>query len=141
MDQLIEFIGNNFILSGIWIALAVTIVFGFINSSLSPVKAITTHDTTVLMNKEDAFVLDIRQSNEFKTGHILGAKQLKPEQINKADFSTLEKNKDKPIIVVCAMGMTAKKTAMQLIKAGFSQVSILRGGMNAWTTAGLPVSK
>lgn len=141
MEQIIEFLGNHVILSGIWMALAIMLLFSLINGAFSPVKALSTHDATLLMNKDDAFVLDIRQANEFKSGHILGAKQLKAEQINKADFASLEKNKDKPIIVVCAMGMTAKKTAMQLIKAGFPQVSILKGGMNAWTTAGLPVSK
>jgi rhodanese-related sulfurtransferase len=94
-----------------------------------------------LMNKDDALVLDIRPAAEFKKGHILGAKQLKPEQINKAEFTSLEKHKDKPIIVVCAMGMTAKRTATNLAKAGFSQVSILKGGMNVWQGASLPVAK
>ena len=57
------------------------------------------------------------------------------------DFSSLEKHKDKPIIVVCAAGINATKVANQLLKAGFSQVNLLKGGMNAWTTAGLPVVK
>jgi rhodanese-related sulfurtransferase len=37
--------------------------------------------------------------------------------------------------------MTATKVANQLLKAGFDKVNLLKGGMNAWTTAGLPVVK
>ena len=61
--------------------------------------------------------------------------------LQKANFSALEKYKDKPIIVVCAMGMSAKKVAGNLSKDGFQQVSVLKGGMASWQNANLPVSK
>jgi rhodanese-related sulfurtransferase len=141
MDQMIEFIGNNLILAGVWFGLVGFIIYSFVGAKFSAFKELGTHEATMLMNKDDALVLDIRPAAEFKKGHILGAKQLKPEQINKAEFTSLEKHKDKPIIVVCAMGMTAKRTATNLAKAGFSQVSILKGGMNVWQGASLPVAK
>ncbi|GAA0358325.1 rhodanese-like domain-containing protein [Bowmanella denitrificans] len=141
MQQFIEFIGNHYLLSSAWVALAVLLVYSLVSSKFSPVKELGTHDVTLLMNKQDALVLDIRSQNEFKKGHILGAKQIPAEKLNKGEFSALENNKDKPIIVVCAMGMTAKRTALQMLKAGFSQVSVLKGGMNAWQSANLPVAK
>lgn len=141
IEQLIEFVGNNPILSSIWVGLVVFIIYSFVSAKVSPVKELSTHETTLLINKEDAVVLDIRPAAEFKKGHILGSKQIKQEQINKAEFASLEKDKDKPIIVVCAMGMTSKKTASQLLKAGFEKVSVLKGGINAWQAASLPVSK
>jgi rhodanese-related sulfurtransferase len=141
MQQFIEFIGNHPYLATIWLVLFFWLVFSFINTHLSPVKDIGTHDATLLMNKQDAQVVDIRPAAEFKKGHILGAKQLSQEQVNKSEFKLLEKHKNKPIIVVCAMGMTARKAATQMLKAGFPQVTVLKGGMNAWTSAGLPVSK
>lgn len=141
MDQIIEFVSNHYILSGIWVALFVMLIYSYISSAMSPVKELNTHEATLLINKEDAVVIDIRQPAEFKKGHIIGAKQLKQEQVNKADFKTLEKSKDKPIIVVCAMGMTAKRTALQMLKAGFAKVTVLKGGMNAWQSANLPVVK
>ncbi|WP_100658061.1 rhodanese-like domain-containing protein [Alteromonas flava] len=141
MEQIIEFAGNNFILSAIWVALVVMLVYSFVNSAFSPVKEVSTHDATLQINKQDAVVLDIRPPAEFKKGHILGSRQLKPEEVRAADFGKLEKYKDKPIIVACAMGHSARKTALQLVKAGFPQVSVLKGGINAWTGAGLPVSK
>lgn len=141
MQQFIEFIGNHPYLATIWLVLFFWLVFSYINTHLSPVKDIGTHDATLLINKEDAQVVDIRPAAEFKKGHILGARQLSQEQVNKSDFASLEKHKNKPIIVVCAMGMTARKAATQLLKSGFSKVSVLKGGMNAWTTAGLPVTR
>lgn len=141
MDQFIEFVGNHYILSSAWVALAVMLVYSFVSNQFSPVKELSTHDATQLINKQDAIVLDIRPPAEFKKGHILGARQLKQENINQGDFKALEKSKDKPIIVVCAMGMTSKRTAMQMLKAGFAQVTVLKGGMNAWQGASLPVTK
>ena len=141
MDQLIEFAGNNAFLSSIWVVLVVWLVYSFVNSAFSPVKELSTHDATLQINKQDAMVLDIRPPADFKKGHILGARQLKPEEIREGQFTKLEKQKGKPIIVTCAMGHSARKTALQLTKAGFPQVSTLKGGMNAWTGAGLPVSK
>lgn len=141
MDQFIEFVGNHPILSAAWVGILVLIIYSFVSSSLSSLKELSTHDATLLMNKEDAYILDIRPAAEYKKGHILGAKQLKSEQITKGEFTSLEKSKDKPIIVVCAMGMTAKRTASQMQKAGFSQVSVLKGGMNSWQGANLPVTK
>jgi rhodanese-related sulfurtransferase len=96
---------------------------------------------TFLMNREDGVVIDIRNEKEFKTSHILDAKHLPAEKVTNNDFASLEKDKDKPIIVVCTAGMSASKVASQLMKAGFSQVNLLKGGMNAWVSAGLPVAK
>lgn len=141
MEQFIEFVGNHYILSTLWIVIVVLIIYSFASGALSAIKELNPQEATLLMNKEDAYVLDIRPAAEYKKGHILGAKQIKTELVNKADFSPLEKYKDKPIIVACAMGMNAKRTASQMHKAGFSQVSVLKGGMNAWQGANLPVTK
>ncbi|MEP0177011.1 MAG: rhodanese-like domain-containing protein [Paraglaciecola sp.] len=141
MDQLIEFVTNHYILSGLFAAISVALVYSIIAGQLSSVKDLGTHEATLLMNKEDAYILDIRSVAEFKKGHVLGSKQIKADLVNKADFSPLEKLKDKPIIVICAMGMTSKRTAAQMLKAGFENVVTLKGGFNAWQSANLPITK
>ena len=141
MEQYVEFIGNHPILATVWVVLFLWLIFSVINSHFSPIKELGTHEATMLMNRSDAVMLDIRAPAEFKKGHILGAKTLSQEQVNKADFKSLEKFKSKPIIVVCAMGVSARRTATQMLKAGFSQVSVLKGGMNTWNSEGLPVKK
>ncbi len=141
MQQLVEFIGNHPYLATVWVVLVVLLIYSYIEGFLSPLQQVSTHEATRLMNKEDAVVLDIRASGEFKKGHILGATHLAAEAVSSADFSKLEKFKDKPIIVVCPMGMTAKRTATQLLKAGFAKVSILKGGMSTWQSENLPIKK
>lgn len=141
MDQMVEFVTNHYILSGLFAALLAALIYTTVASQLSSIKELSTHEATLLMNKEDAYILDIRPTADFKKGHILGSKQIKPELITKGDFSPLEKFKDKPIIVVCAMGMTSKRTASQMLKAGFDKVVILKGGINAWQAASLPLNK
>jgi rhodanese-related sulfurtransferase len=108
---------------------------------MSPIKQLNSQELTFIVNKEQGIVIDIRSDKEFKTSSIIDAKHLPNDKVKNNDFSSLEKYKDKPIIVVCAAGMTANKVANQLLKAGFDKVNLLKGGMNAWTTAGLPVVK
>ncbi|WP_334060259.1 rhodanese-like domain-containing protein [Alteromonas sp. S005] len=141
MDQLVEFASNNIILAGIWVALIAMLIFSYISAWTSSVKELSTHEATVLMNKDDAIVLDTRPVKEFKAGHILGARQIKPEEVREKNFKKLENSKDKPIIVVCAMGNQARGTANAMLKDGFANVNVLKGGMNAWQSASLPVSK
>jgi rhodanese-related sulfurtransferase len=141
MDQAIEFATNHYILSAVFVALVIALIFSFFAGALSALKEISTHEATLLMNKEDALVLDIRPAADFKKGHILGARQVKSELLSKGDFSSLEKHKATPIIVVCNMGVSAKGTASKLLKAGFEKVTVLKGGMNAWQGANLPTTK
>jgi len=141
MEQFTTFLAAHPMLSAAWVGIAIAIIFTSIRIKMSPIKQLNNQELTFLVNKEEALVLDIRGEKEFKASHILDAKHLASDKVSNNDFTSLEKHKDKPIIVVCAAGMTATKVANQLLKSGFAQVNLLKGGMNAWTGAGLPVVK
>jgi rhodanese-related sulfurtransferase len=141
MEQFITFVSNNGMLSAVWVALVVMIIISTIKINMSPVKQISPQDLTFLMNREQGVALDIRSEKDFNTSHILDAISLSTEKINKNGFTSLEKHKENPIIVVCSAGVSAVKTANDLHKKGFARVNVLKGGMNAWISAGLPVSK
>jgi rhodanese-related sulfurtransferase len=140
MEQLITFAGNNGMLSAVWVALVVMIIVTTIKMKMSPIKQISPQELTFLINREEGVTLDIRKEKEYKTAHILDAISLPNEKITENGFTSLEKYKDKPIIVICAAGMSAVPIANKLFKSGFSKVSVLKGGMNSWTGAGLPVT-
>jgi rhodanese-related sulfurtransferase len=140
MEQFITFASNNAVLSAVWVALVVMIIVTTIKIQMSPVKQISPQDLTLLMNREQGVALDIRSEKDFKANHILEAISLSTEKINKNGFTSLEKHKENPIIVVCSAGVSAVKTANDLHKQGYARVSVLKGGMNAWTGAGLPVT-
>lgn len=141
MEQFITFVSNNGMLSAVWVALVVMIIVTTVKINLSPVKQISSQDLTFLMNREQGVALDIRSEKDFNAGHILDAINLSNEKITKNGFVSLEKHKQNPIIVVCSAGLSAVKIANDLHKAGFARVSVLKGGMGAWTGAGLPVTK
>jgi len=141
MEQFITFASNNGMLSAVWVALVVMIIVTTIKIQMSPVKQISPQDLTFLMNREQGVALDTRTEKEFNANHILDSVGLSDEKIKKNGFASLEKYKENPIIVVCSAGISAVKVANDMYKAGFSRVSILKGGMGAWTGAGLPVTK
>lgn len=93
-----------------------------------------------MMNEDNATVLDIRTSEAYSDGHIVGAINV-PASDLKEKIDTLEKHKNNLVIVVCARGHEANAAMMLLRKAGFSALRILVGGMGAWKEAELPVTK
>ena len=101
--------------------------------------AVGTLEATQLINK-GAVVLDVRGTDEFAGGHIAGARNVPLAQLSER-LGEVAKNKDTPVIVVCASGARSASAATQLRKAGHTQVFNLQGGLGAWQTAGLPLGK
>ncbi|MBA6328698.1 rhodanese-like domain-containing protein [Colwellia sp. MB02u-6] len=141
MDQLITFAMSQSLLSTIWLFIVLMIIVMTVRIQMSPIKQLSTQQMTFLINRESGVVVDSRSEKDFKAGHIVDALHLGNDKVSKNEFSSLEKHKDNPIIIVCSAGMSAGKVASQLAKAGFTRVSLLKGGMNAWLSAGLPVTK
>lgn len=141
MAQFVDFVGNHYILSSAWVALFFILVFSQLKAMTSAIKALSPQLLTQKVNRQDGVIVDIRPKAEFDKGHIAGAVHLPLEKIQKNDLAKLEKNKSNPIIVVCNAGLSAQGAAKSILNAGFSEVSILQGGMNTWYGANLPVSK
>ncbi len=82
-------------------------------------------------------VIDVRQPDEFRTGHITGAKLIPLNEIHKR---MKELSKGREIVCVCASGSRSNSAAKALAKEGFT-VFDMQGGMLAWRRAKLPVQK
>jgi rhodanese-related sulfurtransferase len=82
-------------------------------------------------------VLDVRQPAEWRHGHIRGSQNLPVLHLKR---QTAGLPRDKTIVTVCASGHRSAAAARTLQRAGY-QVENLKGGMHAWTKAGLPVEK
>ncbi|MCG9759676.1 MULTISPECIES: rhodanese-like domain-containing protein [Pseudoalteromonas] len=140
MEQYVAFLGNHPVLSIIWVVLAAMLVSSWFKSKFSKIRQINPQQLTMLVNRQDGQVLDMRAAKEFNQGHIAGSEQVSAEKLKQKDFAGLEKHKSKPIILVCNTGMTASAVADNMHKAGFGQVFVLSGGIGAWQSAGLPIS-
>ncbi|NRA83127.1 MAG: rhodanese-like domain-containing protein [Gammaproteobacteria bacterium] len=141
MQQYIEFLQANPLLAVAWIAIFIALIFTTLKSGLSPIKKITNQQATLLINRSDAKVVDIRGNDEFKKGHILGSIHLPLSKIKNNELASLEKEKDSPIIVVCNTGMTSTQACQMLHKAGFTNVHNLQGGVTQWSSDKLPLTK
>lgn len=100
---------------------------------------ISVAEATLLINREDALVLDVRETHEWSAGHIPNARHVALGHLGK-HISEIEKFKERPVIVCCASGNRSSSACNTLRKAGFPRVFNLNGGIGAWTEAGLPVT-
>ena len=139
MQEIMQFVGRHPILSIAWIALLVAVLVTTFKSLTSKVKVITRGEATRLINKEDAVVVDLRQRDDFRKGHIAGSINLLPSEIKANNVGELEKHKDKPVIVVDGSGMQCQEPANALTKAGFAQVFVLKEGVAGWAGENLPL--
>ncbi|MGL5046804.1 MAG: rhodanese-like domain-containing protein [Shewanella sp.] len=141
MQEYIEFFKANPMLSLAWVGLFVVLVASIIKSSMSKIKNISHQELTLLVNRQDAKVVDVRSSDEFRKGHIVDALNVTLADIKNNQISALEKYKASPIILVCNAGMTSSQAAQLLSKQGFENLYSLKGGMGEWNAANLLVSK
>lgn len=141
MQQYIDFLSNHPYLTAAWVVLFLALIVSLVKSLTSKIKQISPTELTMLVNRQEATVLDIRADADFRKGHITGARNIPASQLQAAGLPGLENQKDSPIIVVCQAGMSAQGVAASLNKQGFSQVFVLQGGMNTWTGANLPLVK
>lgn len=103
-------------------------------------KQVNTTEAVQLLNRDDAVVLDVRQDSEVRAGKIRGARHI-PVANLKTRLSELDFAKEKPLLVYCQSGVRSAQACDLLSKLGFTNVNNLSGGMTAWESANLPISK
>lgn len=135
MDQLFEFIANRWYLVGGFLVVLLLFVR---NEVARGGQAVTPQELVNLVNRDGAVVLDVRDAGEYSRGHIVDAVNV-PHTLLASRLSELEKFKSKPVVVACKMGQHAGAAGTILRKAGFENVSRLKGGVTEWLNQNLPV--
>ena len=95
---------------------------------------------TALINRDNALVVDLRPIADFDKGHIAGSKNVQMSQFD-PENKQLAPARALPVVLVCKAGESAVGAAKRLRKAGFGNVSLLEGGIQAWQAADLPLVK
>jgi rhodanese-related sulfurtransferase len=95
-----------------------------------------------LAEKGDLLVLDVRNADEMKgpLGHVAAAQNIAVADLPNR-VGSLQAEKHKPIVIVCKTEMRSLKAEQILARAGFTDLSVLRGGMEAWNGKGYPVER
>lgn len=93
-----------------------------------------------MLNHDNALLIDVREDAEFKEGHIINARHIPLGSLQKR-LIELEGYKDKPVLVCCRSGQRSGSACGVLRKAGFQNVTNLKGGVMAWQSANLPLNR
>lgn len=132
--QLLEFAINNWILVTALFVILYLLLRGNDANSLHPMQAVQK------MNQNNAVIIDVREGNEVSQGMIVNAIHI-PLGSLQSRLGELEKYKASPIIVNCRSGNRSAHACRVLRKNGFNEVYNLKGGIMAWQSSQLPLSK
>jgi|TARA_B110000902_G_scaffold210868_1_gene241412 rhodanese-related sulfurtransferase len=91
-------------------------------------------------NTNSVVIVDVRTPEEFQQGHVPNAINVPLSNIID-NPAILRISKEKPIVLYCRSGYRAGKAAEALQKNGHQNLRHLKGDMQAWLKAGLPVAK
>ena len=137
MQDIIQFAINHWLLCGLFIVLLILLMLEEARSK-GLLGQLGPQDLVQLINRESAVVVDIRNREAFKDGHIVGSVNFPQMELEK-DFNQLGKYKDRPIVIVCGTGQKSGEIAAKLKKQNFERVHTLSGGINAWQNASMPL--
>ena len=140
LARILEFSGNHPVLILAFLGTLGLLVFLEVGRRFSGIKSVGPVEATQLNNREDAIFLDIRDDSEYRSGHIPGTIHIPLKQLPER-VSELEKYRGRPVIACCRSGNRSTSAGSILAKHGFERVYNLGGGIAAWQSANLPVSK
>lgn len=84
-----------------------------------------------LDNKENVILVDVREPHEHADFNI-GGTLLPLGKVQTMQIDDIEENKMDEVVMYCRSGMRSMQATMMLTQMGFTNVSNLTGGMNAW---------
>ena len=92
---------------------------------------ITQEEAKKMIDKQDVIILDVREPDEFNSGHILNAVLLPVGSINEETAAEVIPEKDSIVLVYCRSGNRSKMASHALVQLGYTNVYEF-GGINTW---------
>ena len=131
MERIVEFIFNHYIYVLALAAVTYLLIQEFMDAAFKKFGEISPMMAVAQMNNAELTVIDVREPSDYIKGHIENAIS-KPLGSLEDQLPSLDKYKKKPILVVCQNGSRSVSASKTFTKAGFENVSLLTGGMQAW---------
>jgi len=135
MAKLLEFATHHWQLVSIFFVLLALL---FIVDRRRSGQSLSPQQATLLLNKGNAIMVDLRDQKEFSEGHIKGSEHI-PFGSLKEKSATLDKTKT--IIFVDKSGQHTGMAGKMLKSEGFVQVARMAGGIAEWKNSSLPLVK
>ena len=98
-----------------------------------PVEPVSAKMLDYYVGRKDAFIIDLRSYEEYRTGHIKGAKNLPYEEFEKMFEERAEYDfpRGKVLVLYCDRGGASLRAARILAKMGYETRTVI-GGMEAY---------
>ena len=139
MDRLLEYASHHYWLASAAVLAAAVVAAYELRLRSESVAAISPQDLVRLQN-QGALIIDLRPTEEYRAGHVSGARQMSGEQMLSVPES-LKRHKEKTVVVYDDSGSLGAAAVRQLTAQGFTRVFALRGGLAAWRADNLPLSR
>ena len=140
MEKLPEFIANHLWLVSLFVAILALLLWNIFGSAMSGLAQVGPAEVTRLLNHEKALLLDLRTNADYSSGHILNARNIPAAELESRQ-KELQKHKSGPIILCGNRDADGVKAGRVLKFAGFEKIYSLKGGLEAWRNANLPVTR
>ena len=131
MDRYIEFFLNHYLLTLALLVVTYLLIQELFDTAFKKFTHITPQAAVAKMNQVNAVIIDVREPLEFTQSHIEDAQNI-PLGSLAEQLPKLEASKTTPVVLVCQSGTRAASAGKIMTKAGFEQVFVITGGMQAW---------
>jgi rhodanese-related sulfurtransferase len=139
MERLFEYANHHPWLAGALVLVSILVIVYEMRVQSEAKGSVSPQDMVRLMN-QGALLIDLRPLEQYSAGHVGGARQMSGEQILQA-ADTLKKYKEKAVVVYDDTGSLSAAAVRQLAAQGFTKAFTLRGGLAAWRTENLPLTR
>ena len=103
-------------------------------SSESDYQQISQEEAKEMMDTQDVIILDVREQDEYDSGHIPGAVLLPVGTIDEETAAEVIPEKDSTVLVYCRSGNRSKTASSALAGLGYTNIYEF-GGINTWPYA------
>ena len=100
-----------------------------------PFTRVTVAEAKEMLDHDEVQLIDVREPNEFRDGHLPGARLI---PLSTIPTRVSEVDDEKPILFVCGVGQRSALAAEYAAAAGKGNLYNLDGGTEGWIRAGLP---
>ena len=100
-------------------------------SSESSYQQISQEEAKEMMDTQDVIILDVREQDEYDSGHIPGAVLLPVGTIDEEIAAEIIPEKKSAVLVYCRSGNRSKTASSALAELGYTNIYEF-GGINTW---------
>lgn len=140
LHQITQFVIKHWMLVSAFFIVLILIFVEEVKGKSARGDQVSVMQATHLINREDAVVVDLRDPTVYRDAHIVNAKNIPMSDFERQQ-DKCETYRNRPIILVDAMGLKTTSIVLRLKQAGFQKVVTLKGGMDAWKAASMPTVK